>query len=135
MEKCYASVRFFGPTLDHRTVTALVGRDPSYAHLPGERHNRVGKPIPNGMWLLSSENYVVSADLEDHIAWLLDQLEAVVHTLPAYLQSIGAEGDVCCYWEKEGNGGAFFHSALLKRIAALELGLGVTIYYIDESDE
>jgi hypothetical protein len=79
--------------------------------------------------------YVASADLEDHIGWLLDQLEAVAHTLPAYLQSIGAEGDVDCYWEKAGNGGVFFRSSLLKRIAALDLALGVTIYYLDESDE
>jgi len=135
MERCYAAMRFFGPTLDHRTVTAFLGREPSYAHLPGERRNRVGKPYPNGMWLLSSEKHVVSADLEDHIGWLLDQLEAVAHTLLPYLQSVGAKKDVDCYWEKEGNGGAFFHSSLLKRIAALDLALGVTMYSLDESGE
>ncbi len=135
MERCYATMRFFGPALDHRTVTALFGREPSYAHLPGEHRNRVGKPYPHGMWLLRSEKHVVSADLEDHIGWLLDQVEGVAHTLLPYLQSIGAEKDVDCYWEKEGNGGAFFHSSLLKRIAALDLALGVTIYYLDESDE
>ena len=135
MERCYAAIRFFGPTLDHRVVTALIGREPSYAHLPDEYHNRVGKPNPNGMWLLKSEKQVVSVDLEDHIGWLLDQVEGVAHTLLPYLQSIGAEKDVDCYWEKEGNGGAFFPSSLLKRMAALDLALGVTIYYLDESDE
>src|SRR5258706_7032349 len=84
MERCSAAMRFFEPTLDHRAVTALLGREPSYAHLPGERRNRVGKPYPNGMWLLRSEKYVVSADLEDHIGWLLDQVEGVasVHASP-----------------------------------------------------
>ncbi len=43
--------------------------------------------------------------------------------------------DVDCYWEKEGNGGAFFHASLLKRMAALDLALGVTTYSLDESDE
>ena len=135
MERCYAAMRFFGQTLDHRAVTALLGREPSYAHLPGERRNRVGKPNPNGMWLLSSEKQVASADSEDHIGWLLDQVEGVAHMLLPYLQRIGTEKDVDCYWEKEGNGGAFFHSSLLKRITALDLALGVTIYYVDESDE
>jgi hypothetical protein len=39
MERCSAAMRFFEPTLDHRAVTALLGREPSYAHLPGERIN------------------------------------------------------------------------------------------------
>ena len=40
-----------------------------------------------------------------------------------------------CYWEKEGNGGACFSSFLLKRIAALDLALGVTMYFLEEPDE
>ena len=135
MEKCSATLRFFGPTLDHRTVTALLGQNPSYAHLPGERRNRVGKPIPNGMWLLTSEKQVESTDPEDHMSWLLDQVEGNALSLLPYLQSIGAEKDVSCYWEKEGNGGAYFSSCFLKRIAALDLALGVTVYYLDEPDE
>lgn len=135
MDKCSAALRFFGPTLDHRIVTAFLSREPSYAHLPGERRNRVGKPYPHGMWLLRSEDHVVSADLEDHIGWLLGQVEGVAHTLLPYLQGIGAEKDVDCILEKEGNGGAFFHASLLQRIAALDLALGVTIHSLDESDE
>lgn len=135
MERCYATLRFFGPTLDHQAVTALLGQESSYAHPPGERRNRVGKPIPNGMWLLSSEKQVVSADPEEHIGWLLDQVEDIAPSLLPYLQNIGAEKDVSCYWEKKGNGGAFFSSSLLKRIAALDLALGVTIYFLDEPDE
>lgn len=135
MEKCHATLRFFGPTLNHRMVTALLGQSPSYAHLPGERHNRVGKPIPNGMWLLTSEKQVESTDPEDHMSWLLDQVEENAHSLLPYLQSIGAEKDMSCHWEKEGNGGASFSSCLLKRIAALDLALGVTMYFLDEPDE
>jgi hypothetical protein len=84
--RCSAALRFFGPTLDHRVVTAFFGREPSYAHLPGERRNRVGKPYPHGMWLLRSEDHVVSADLEDHLGWLLGQVEGVAHTLLPYLR-------------------------------------------------
>jgi len=116
-------------------VTALLGQTPSYAHLPGERRNRGGKPIPNGMWLLTSEKQVKSTNPEDHINWLLDQVEGSAKKLLPYLQSIGAEKDVSCYWEKEGNGGAYFSSSLLERIAALDLALGVTIYFLEEPDE
>lgn len=87
------------------------------------------------MWLLDSEDHVVSADLEDHIDWLLGQVEGVAHTLLPYLQSIGAEKDLYCILEKEGNGGASFHSPLLQRMAALDLALGITIHYLDKSDE
>ena len=135
MERCYATLRFFGPALDHRAVTALLSKEPSYAHLPDEYRNRVGKPNPNGMWLLGSEKQVISANPEDHIGWLLDQVEGVAPSLLPYLQSIGAEKDVSCYWEKEGNGGAYFSSSLLKRIAALDLALGVTIYFLEGTDE
>lgn len=116
-------------------VTALLGQNASYAHLPGERRNRVGKPIPNGMWLLTSEKQVESTNPEDHMSWLLDQVEGSAISLLPYLQSIGAEKDISCYWEKEGNGGASFSSPLLKRIAALDLALGVTMHFLDEPDE
>ena len=116
-------------------MTTLLGQNPSYAHLPGELRNRVGKPIPNGMWLLTSEKQVESTDSEDHMSWLLDQVEGNALSLLPYLQSIGAEKDVSCYWEKEGNGGAYFSSFFLKRIAALDLALGVTMYFLDEPDE
>jgi hypothetical protein len=87
------------------------------------------------MWLLTSEKQVESTDPEDHMNWLLDQVEGSALPLLQYLQSIGAAKDVSCSWEKEGNGGAYFSSFFLKCIAALELALGVTIHYIDEPDE
>jgi hypothetical protein len=87
------------------------------------------------MWLLDSEDHVVSTDLEDHIDWLLGQVERVAHTLLPYLQSVEAEKDLYCIVELEGNGGASFPSSLLQRIAALDLALGVTIHSLDGEDE
>ena len=42
---------------------------------------------------------------------------------------------MCVYWEKDGNGGALFSAAILKRLAALDLALGVTIYYFDDPED
>ena len=132
---CYAIARFFGPTLDHRVVTAFLGRQPSYAYLPGEYRNRLGQPQPNGMWQLTSEQQIVSDDLEEHIAWVLAQLEDATISIPEFMRSNGAQSDVYCYWETTANGGVSFSPSLLRRIADLGLSLGVTISYVDAPEE
>jgi uncharacterized protein DUF4279 len=129
-----AAFRLVGPDVQPRRISKLLGRSPSYAHGPGERRNRVGQPLPNGVWLLSSEYHVLlqnPEDVEPHVLWLLDQISPVHAEISQLCREDGIHGDIYCLACIQGNGGVLFHPATLGRIAALGLELGLTIHYMD----
>ena len=58
--KRYVVFRIFGTVLDPREVTAQLLREQDYAYGPNERHDRMGRPRPNGMWQISSDTGAMS---------------------------------------------------------------------------
>jgi len=86
-----------------------------------------------GRWILESRNTVESTCLEDHIEWLLDQLEAA-NANPRELPGV-SRVDIFCYWRSlTGHGGPEFSPQLLGRLARLNLPLGLDVYFVDSSD-
>lgn len=80
--------------------------------------------------------HVHSEDLEVHLSWVLDRIEPVAMPIETFRQYKGTQADLFCYWEGTGNGGVEFNPALLGRIAALELNLGIDIAFAtEEGDE
>jgi hypothetical protein len=68
--------------------------------------------------------------LEEHIAWILDQVEPVHNQLRELMQHPGVSADLVCFWESESvNAGIVFSPAIMGRIAALNLTLGIDIYF------
>ncbi len=115
-------------------VSALLNRTPSYAHAPGEKRNRAGRPLPEGMWLISSEQQITPDDEEDielHIIWLLDQIEPVKSRIDALRAQEQAQCDIFCTVVIQGNGGVLLTPTTLGRIAAMDLSLSLTVHYID----
>lgn len=120
-------VRIFGKALEPDEVTARLRIEPSYAHRPGEKHDRTGRPLPYGMWHLSSEHRVDPHELEEHISWILDQLEPVREAVQEFKSREGVQVDLYCLWEIEGNGGVVFTPAVLARVVSMNLALGVKL--------
>ena len=119
--------RIFGKTLDPSEVTILFGREPSYAHRTGERVDWSERPRSQGMWQISSERAVDSPDLEEHISWILDQVEPQSEVLKELTSRDGIQADLFCFWQQESNEGLAFNPVLLGRVAALGLELGIEI--------
>lgn len=82
-DSTYASVRIYGAGLDPLTVTQILRLPPDHTHRTGEpriRRMKSGEvrefsPYRQGMWGMSSKDWVASTRLDDHLVWLLDQLE------------------------------------------------------------
>jgi hypothetical protein len=131
-DRAYASVRFFGNSLDPLTVTLALRLPADHVHRDGEprlRRTRKGRvveyaPYRGGMWSMSSERWVSSPRLAVHVEWLLEQLEPKADTV-ATLRLGGAEADFYCF-----SSGSTPHPPSLPRVLrdrAAVLGIEIII--------
>lgn len=126
--RVYATLRLWGKALDPDRVTRLLHLTPSAYHRLGTPRGKKGI-WPHAYWEIDSENQVVSTDLALHIEWLLNQIEPVQADFMA-LRATEIHADIFCFWESlTGHGGPVFSPLLLRRIAALNLTLGLDIYF------
>ncbi len=127
--RTWATLRIWGRDLDPDSVTALLGVVPSKSFRRGDQRNP-RSVWPHGRWSLTSEGQMTSTDLEAHIQWLLDRIEPRGAGLAALREDASVKADVFCFWESAtGHGGPEFSPALLSRLGALALPLGIDIYF------
>ncbi len=126
-----------GNELDPGIVTSSIGITPSFSARRGDaRLGPRGREVGThkvGLWRLSSEGAVVSKDVNDHFAFLLERLlpyQAVLREFAAAGQAI-----FIVFWESSylyaGTGPAVDARAV-SGAAALGAGMDFDIYQIDE---
>jgi hypothetical protein len=143
-----ASFRLRGDALDPDAVTSATGLTPHRAHRKGDRRpsndqrREAGRaelsPWRSGLWSLNSASALPRTDnhLEDHLNWLLDQLEPVAETLKQFCADDALTADFFCgYFMHQTNSGFEFSTRTLARIVALDATLGVDIYGPEPDDE
>lgn len=127
----FASLRLYGDALVPDEVTRLLHVEPTDRASKGAQlvaSSGKTRTAPTGRWILESRGHVDSIDLEQHITWLLDQMESAGIT-PAAIPGV-SKADVFCYWlSATGQGGPELSPELLGRLAKLRLTLGLDIYF------
>lgn len=124
----FATLVVSGDEVNPDTVSQALGLSPSEAFKAGDAYSR-GHVRKHGMWALSSQDHVVSEDLEDHVRWLLDRIEPVQAALHDYLRAKDSFGFITCFWPlPHGHGGPEFSPALMRRVGAVDLPLQIDAY-------
>lgn len=128
-----------GDSLPVDEIEARLGVVPEIIARKGERHNDHPRSYIYGtnLWVWK---YPVSSDVpfEEQIMGLLDLLEPKVSALKEILSLPEVKGELFLgFGSGNGQGGAFFSSELLKRIAERGLSLSLDLYppSIDEEEE
>ena len=131
----YASLRLSATDLDPMDVTSRLRLPPDHSHRAGEPNlvrSRSGRVVEyarykQGLWSMSSKQWVDSPVLETHIAWLLTQVEPRADALRALLAA-GVEGDIFCYSFGSAPKPPTVSRDLLHRAEALGLRVDVDHY-------
>jgi hypothetical protein len=138
--RAHASVRFMGDSLDPLDVTLALRLPYDHAHRAGEprilrRRSdlsvREYTPFRSGMWSMSSESRLRSANLDDHVRWLLDELEARAPAVGRLLEA-GAVGDIFCFSSGAPASPPALPKVTLDRVEALGLTLDIDHYGSDD---
>jgi hypothetical protein len=134
--RTWATLRIWGKALDPDMVTGQLGITPSTAFRAGDQRGKKKDAIwKEGHWDISSEGHVSSNVLQDHIEWLLDQLEPAQARLRILLTEDDVRADIFCFWEfATHNAGIVFSPLVMRRIAALNLELDLDIYFAGDDE-
>jgi hypothetical protein len=94
--------------------------------MAGRMNKRGFAPIGKvNLWMLDSENYVVSRDLRHHLDWILNLVEPSASGI-LKLRQDGLVMDIwSVWWSKTGDGGPALWPSQMRRIAALDLELSI----------
>jgi len=129
IKRAYATLRVIGKYIDPTSSTNDLRIVPTKYHKLGDKRGLKGT-WPQGYWGISSEVKITSLDLSDHITWLVQLVEPAREAL-LLLQQNGAKVDVFCFLEMQASsGGPSFEPSLLRRLAELNLELGIDIYFV-----
>jgi hypothetical protein len=140
MTDVHASLRIYGDDVDPLDVAKALGLPADYSHRRGEprlvrnprtMEVRAGAEHRNGMWIMSSERWIASERLGDHVRWILQQLRGREAAL-ARLVSEGAAADVLCYSFSPAATPQEISETLLR--SASDLGLSIDIDHYDSRE-
>lgn len=139
----HASVRFMGEALDPLEVAKRLRLPCDHSHRkdePNVKRNRVTGAVleyssyRQGLWSMSSENFVRSDELDKHVLWLLAQLEPLSHEI-AGLLALGIEGDIFCYSLGDTPNPPTLPDTTTVRATALGLTIEIDHYDASEDDD
>ena len=103
--KAYCGLRIFGDDLDPLSVTKKLKIPPDFESRKGEPRlgrSKKGKileysPYTTNMWSFSSESWVNSPNLTNHLKWLLKELNSKKEVLLEYKINPNIKMDVFCF--------------------------------------
>ena len=104
-----AGINFAGDRLEPERITALLGVEPTVAYRKGDVYNHVrGREVRGrtGLWRLTTRRELDSAELDEHLASLLEVLfpegsTKFVEPLRALIRELDLEADIDCFWYGE----------------------------------
>jgi hypothetical protein len=104
-----AGINFAGERLEPGEITRLLGVEPSTAYRKGEVYKRThGHEVRGrtGLWRLTTKQRLESAELADHLAYLVEILfpggsDKFVEPLRALMRKFDLQADVDCFWYGE----------------------------------
>jgi hypothetical protein len=129
-----------GEFLDPLDVTLALRLPYDLAHRTGEprlsRHRngtvREYPPYREGLWSMSSERWVDSPVLDNHIRWLLDQLEPRRDGVAKLLRS-GVRADIFCYSLGHSPHPPSLPKETLRRAEAMGIKIGIDHYQSEKA--
>ena len=104
-----AGLNFAGDRLQPDRISALLGTEPTIAYRKGEIYKRSrGQEVRGrtGLWRLTTRGRLASAELNEHLAYLLEILfpagsAKFIEPLRALMREFDLEADIDCFWYGE----------------------------------
>lgn len=131
-----AVLRIFSAEIDPREISRLLGVEPSFIQIKGERKYPNKDELINkeNGWFLDSEDEIESKDLRRHLDWLLNKI-GNCHCQLREIASKGAEITIFCPWRSaSGQGGPTMDPQQMKVLGDLNIELLLEFWVCDEDD-
>ncbi len=128
----YLTLRLTHESSDPSMVTHMLKRIPTRALQVNQviQLNGMTKKLKRAAWILSSEEHVDSADINDHTQWMIDQLNGQRENI-LRLNDNGWKIALNVMWDSQvGHGGPVFSPQILGWMSELRATLEIDSYFI-----
>lgn len=122
----YAVLRVIGKNVGSASVTQVIGLEPTISVEVGDIRPAGTRPRIEGIWTHSTQGFVDSTDLADHLAWLIERVPRDARAkLPC-----DCRFEIQCVWRSAtGHGGPILSASLLEALSVRSLDLDFDIYF------
>lgn len=131
--ECYAQLLIYPGEVHPDEVSDALNLEATKVNVIGDTlTNSLGRvrEIKLAGWFLSSECYVKSKDLREHLNWLLDKLNPVSDELKKLQNIDNVTMTLCCVWRSRyGHGGPVLWPEQMKNISDLNLECSFDVYF------
>lgn len=136
-EECRVKLTVYPEHVHPDEITRILQLEPTKKNIIGTKitnsHGRT-REITIAGWFLSSEQYVQSKDIRDHLDWLLSKVLLSKNGL-IQLQNIeGIKMGIDCVWWSKGSGGPTLWPEQMKVMADLNLECSFDFYFFGEEE-
>ena len=133
-ERTFAELRIYPETIDVSAVTQLLNVSPTTSMSRGELRPN-GKEFRLSVWSISSETYVKSFLLGEHLEWLLSKVKLTESQQKELQQDVDLRLSVfCVWWSKNGIGGPRIASSHMLSLATSGLEFTVDAQYFESQE-
>jgi hypothetical protein len=133
-ERTYAELRIYPAIIDVSAVTHLLNANPTTSISRGDLRPN-GKVFRLSVWSISSETFVKSLLLQDHLEWLLSKVKLSDSQQQALQQDVDLRLSVyCVWWSKNGIGGPRIASSHMLSLATSGLEFTIDAQYFEDQE-
>lgn len=136
-EECRASLLIYPENIHPDEVSRILQLEPTKKNIIGTKitnsHGRTREITILG-WFLSSEKYVQSKDIREHLDWLLNKILPASDGLNKLQNIDGVTMGINCVWWSKGSGGPTLWPEQMKAIADLNLECSFDFYFFGEEE-
>ena len=126
-----------GKNIDPDEITLLLGIKPTTKHRVGEIHGKNQDMVwKTGLWLLDSTAQVQSTEIEEHIIWVLDQLEPMKLQLTSIMDKSDVHIELRIIFSLfTRNWDSIINVKTIERLAELKIPISISTWYLGYSEE
>ncbi|CDG89175.1 DUF4279 domain-containing protein [Xenorhabdus bovienii] len=135
-DECYAKLMIYPEYIHPDEVSSLLQLEPTKKNIVGTKITSSSgrtREIKIAGWLLSSENYVNSKDIRDHLDWLLNKISKSSEGLKQLQNTDKVTMRIDCVWRSIAwHGGPTLWPEQMKIMSDLGLECSFDIYFVGE---
>lgn len=133
--ECYVKLMIYPGEMHPDEITNVMQVRPTLINVAGEKVTNsrgLTREVKDSGWFLSTEGYVLSKDLRDHIDWVVEKISPHSESLRAVQKIDGVKVTLKCVWfSLLGHSGPVLWPEQMRALADLDLECSFDIYFVE----
>lgn len=134
--ECYVKLMIYPGEMHPDEITNVMQVSPTLINVAGEKVTNsrgLTREVKDSGWFLSTEGYVLSKDLREHIDWVVEKISPYSESLRAVQKIDGVKVTLKCVWfSLLGHSGPVLWPEQMRALADLDLECSFDIYFVED---